>query len=123
MNRTDNQTRKVFLRMNKAGLSAVSIAAAIGRSIQTVYNLQKVEENKLLLEPDKNTRKPTFNLGDLKKHIEDNPFEFNKEVGLVFKKSKSTIQRWRSKLGFRRKKAKTTYKEANDELKKTSKTI
>ena len=99
MNRTDNQTRKVFLRMNKAGLSAVSIAAAIGRSIQTVYNLQKVEENKLLLEPDKNTRKPTFNLGDLKKYIEANPFEFNKEVGLVFKKSKSTIQRWRSKLG------------------------
>ena len=106
--------------MNKAGLSAVSIAAAIGRSIQTVYNLQKVEENKLLLELGKNTRKPTFNLSDLKKYIEDNPFEFNKEVGLVFKKSKSTIQRWRSKLGFRRKKAKTTYKEANDELKKTS---
>lgn len=119
MNRTDNQTRKVFQRMNKAGSSAVSIAAAIGRSIQTVYNLRKVEDDKLLIQPSFNTRKPTFDLDQLKKHITQKPFEFNTEVGLVFKKSKSTIQRWRSKLGFKRKKAKTTYKESNDELKKT----
>ena len=105
--------------MNKAGFSAVLIAAAIGRNIQTVYNLRKVESVKLLVEPDKNTRKPTFDLDELKKHITDKPFAFNKEVGLVFKKSKSTIQRWRSRLGFKRKKAKTTYKEANVELKKT----
>jgi transposase len=86
MNRTDNQTRKVFQRMNKAGLSAVAIAAAIGRSIQTIYNLSKVESNKLLIEPSKNTRKPTIDLDDLKKHITDKPFEFNKEVGLILKR-------------------------------------
>lgn len=123
MNRTDNQTRKVFQRMNKSGSSAVSIAAAIGRSIQTVYNLRKIGEEQLLLEPSKNARKPTFDLDSLKNYITDKPFEFNKEVGLVFKKSKSTIQRWRSKLGFKRKKAKTTYKESDENLKKTSNQI
>jgi hypothetical protein len=119
MNRTDNSTRLVFQRMNKASSSAVAIAAAIGRSRQTVYNLRKIESDKLLVEPNKNTRKPTFDVDALKQHITDKPFEFNKEVGLVFKKGKSTIHRWRYKLGFKRKKARTTYREADSELKKT----
>jgi transposase len=123
MNRTDNQTRKIFQRMHKAGLSAVEIAKLIGKSRQTVYNLKKLDEDKLLLEPDKNTRKPTFDLDALNTHFMDNKFDFNYEVAAVFKKGKSTIHRWRHKLGFNRKKAKTTYKEADDELKKTSNQI
>jgi transposase len=119
MNRTDNQTRKVFQRMNKAGSSAMAISAAIGKNIQTIYNLRKISDDKLLLEPNKSTRKPSFDVAALKKYITDNPFAFNKEIGLVFGKSKNTIQKWRHRLGFRRKKAKTTYKEADKELKKT----
>jgi transposase len=119
MNRTDNSTRKVFQRMNKIGSSAVEIAKAIGRSRQTVYNLKKQNDDKLLIEPSKNTRKPTFDVEALKKYFTDNNFAFNKEIGKVFGKGKSTIHRWRNKLGFKRKKAKTTYKESDDELKKT----
>ena len=37
MNRTDNQTRKVFQRMNKAGSSVAAIAIAIGKTKQTVH--------------------------------------------------------------------------------------
>ena len=123
MYRTDNQTRKVFQRMNNAGSSAVAIAAAIGTSTQTVYNLRKLGDNQLLKESSKNTRKPTFDLDKLKKYIVDNPFAFNKEIAIVFDKDTNTIQKWRHRLGFRRKKAKTTYKEANDEFKKTSNLI
>jgi transposase len=119
MNRADNQTRKVFQRMNKGGSSAVEIAKAIGKTRQTVYNLRKLEDDKLLVETSKNTRIASFDVEALKQYITDNPFDFNKEVGIVFGKSKSTIDRWRHKLGFKRKKAKTTYREANQELKKT----
>jgi hypothetical protein len=95
MNRTDNQTRKVSQRMNKAGSSAMAIAAAIGKNIQTIYNLRKISDDKLLLEPNKSTRKPSFDVEALKKYIADNPFALNKEIGLVFGKSKNTIQKWR----------------------------
>jgi transposase len=120
MNITDNSTRLVFQRMNNSGYSAVDIAKAIGKTRQTVYNLRKIKDDELLIKPDKNTRKPTFDIDALKKHITDKPYDFNKEVGLVFGKSKSTIQRWRVKLGFSRKKARTTYKESDQDLKKTS---
>jgi predicted transcriptional regulator len=120
MNRTDNSTRKVFQRMNKAGSSAVDIAKAIGRTRQTVYNLRKLDGEKLLTEPNKNTRKPTFDVIALKSHIANSPFQFYHETGSVFGKGKSTIQRWSVKLGFSRKKARTTYREADQDLKKTS---
>jgi transposase len=106
--------------MVKMGSSTTEIAKAIGKSRQTVYNLKKQDDDKLLLVPSKNTRKPTFDVEVLKQYFTDNKFAFNKEIGKVFGKSKSTIHRWRNKLGFKRKKAKTTYKESNDELKKTS---
>jgi transposase len=109
--------------MNKAGFSAVEIAKLIGRSRQTVYNLKKLDEDKMFVEPDKNTRKPTFDLEDLNTYFKDNKFDFNYEIAVVFKKGKSTIHRWRHKLGFNRKKAKTTYKESDENLKKTSNQI
>ena len=120
MNRTDNQTRKVFQRMNKAGSSAAAIAIAIGKTKQTVHNLRKLSDEELFAEPNQSNGKPTFDVIKLKQYITDNPFEFNKEVAIVFGVKKSTIQRWRHRLGFKRKKVKTTYKEANQDLKKTS---
>jgi Transposase len=121
MNKTDIELRKVYLRMKKLGSSAVSIAAATGVKIRSVYNWGKLTDEEILHEPDKNTRKPSFDIEALKKYITDNPFAFNKEVGEVFGKHENTIQYWRSKLGFKRKKAKTTYREADQELKKTLK--
>ena len=106
--------------MNKAGYSVQDIASAIGKTKQTVYNLRKISDEELLIEPNKNTRIATFDTEKLKQHFTDNPFDFNKEVGQLFNKSKNTIQRWRHKLGFKRKKAKTVYKEADEDLKKTS---
>jgi Transposase len=121
MNKTDIELRKVYLRMKKLGSSAVEIAAATGVKIRNVYNWDKLSEEELLVEPNKSTRKPTFDIEALKQYITDNPFAFNIEIGKVFRKHKNTIQYWRSKLGFKRKKAKTTYREADDELKKTLK--
>jgi Transposase len=121
MNKTNIELRKVYLRMKKLGSSAVLIAAATGVKIRNVYNWDKLSEEELLVEPNKNTRKPTFDIEALKQYITDNPFAFNKEIGKVFGKHKNTIQYWRSKLGFKRKKAKTTYREADSELKKTLK--
>lgn len=121
MNRTDNSTRLVFQRMNKAGLSAVEIAKAIGKTTQTVRNLKKLDDDKLLVEPSKNTRKPSLDLEALKQHFTDNKFDYNIEVAKVFGKCKSTIHKWRQKLGFKHKKARTTYREADEILKKTSK--
>jgi propanediol dehydratase small subunit len=84
MNRVNNILREVFQRMNKSGSSAVAIAKAIGKTTQTIRNLKKIDEDKLFIEPNKNTRKPSLDLDSLKKHIIDNPFDFNKEIGLVY---------------------------------------
>jgi hypothetical protein len=121
MNKTDIELRKVYLRMKKLGSSAVSIAAATGVKIRNIYNWDKLSDEELLVEPNKSANKPSFDIEALKQYINDNPFAFNKEIGKVFGKHKNTIQYWRSKLGFKRKKAKTTYREADSELKKTLK--
>ena len=123
MNKSSKDLRQVFLRMNKAGLSAVAIAATIGLSRQTVYNWRNTLEDKLLVDISHSTRKPSIDLVEFKKYIEDNPFVFNRELAAKFKRGIKTVHKWRHKLGFKRKKAKTTYKEANDELKKTSNQI
>ena len=123
MNKSSKDLRQVFLRMNKAGLSAVAIAATIGLSRQTVYNWRNTLEDKLLVDISYSTRKPSIDLVEFKKYIEDNPFVFNRELAAKFKRGIKTVHKWRHKLGFKRKKAKTTYKEANDELKKTSNQI
>ena len=123
MNKSSKDLRQVFLRMNKAGLSAVAIAATIGTSRQTVYNWRNTLEDKLLVDINYSTRKPSIDLVEFKKYIEENPFVFNRELAAKFKRGIKTVHKWRHKLGFKRKKAKTTYKEANDELKKTLKTI
>lgn len=122
MNKSSKDLRLVFQRMNKAGLSAVEIADAIGKTRQTVYNWRKIDDVKLFIEPEKNTRKPSIDLVEFKKYIEDNPFVFNRELAKRFNCGLKTAHKWRHRLGFKRKKAKTTYRESNEELKKTSKT-
>jgi transposase len=123
MNRTSLDLRQVFLRLNEAKKPVVEIAAIIGVSRQTIYNWRKIEKEKLLTEPSKTTVKPSFDISELKDYIIANPFAFNKEIAVVFGKSKNTIQKWRSRMGFKRKKAKTSYKEADLELKKSFKKI
>ena len=111
--------------MQKAGKSVSETAQTLGIKRQTVYNWQKLNESNLLIEPSKNTRKPPPKLEEFKKYVEEqeHAFEFNKEIATAFNTTKSTIQRWRQRLDFTRKKAKTTYKEADSELKKNSKKI
>lgn len=121
MNKTKIEYRKVFLRMCKLGKSAKEICEVIGVKIRTIYNWKNITQEELLKEPNKSTRVPTFDINALKEYIEENPFAFNKEIAIVFGKDKNTIQSWRRKLGFKRKKAKTSYKEASEELKKNSK--
>jgi transposase len=124
MNKTHIELRKIFIRLNQAGKSAREIADITGVKNRNIYNWRAVlnQDNgteKLLSEPSKYTRKPILDVVELKKYIEANPLAFNKEVAIVFGVTKSTIDRWRHKLGFKRKKAKYTYKEGDAELKKT----
>ncbi len=124
MRRINSELRKVFIRMNKTGRSAKEISETIGVKIRTIFNWKQIVskqngERLLLTEPPKNTRKPLLDLIKLKQHIIDNPFAFNKEIAVVFGVKKSTIHKWRHRLGFKRKKAKTTHREADQELKKT----
>lgn len=123
MNISSKDLRQVFLRMNKAGSSAVAIAKVIGKSRQTVHKWRNIDEVKLMSEPDPITRKPSIDLNEFKKYIEDNPFVFNRELAIKFKRGIKTVHKWKYRLGFRRKKAKTTYREANEDLKKTSNQI
>ena len=106
--------------MQKVGKSVSEIAQTLGVKRQTVYNWQKLDESNLLVEPSKNTRKPPPKLEEFKKYVEEHAFEFNKEIAPVFNTSKSSIQRWRQRLDFTRKKAKTSYKESDEDLKKSS---
>lgn len=120
MNRNSNEIRQVFLRLYKANKSISEIAQILGLTRQTIYNWKKLEESKLLTIPSLNTRKPPAKLQELNEYIKQNPFAFNKEIAKELNTSKSSIQRWRQRLNISRKKAKTTYKESDIELKKTS---
>lgn len=125
MNKTHIKLRQVFLRMNTAKKSVSEIAEFTGVNVRTIYNWKKLltesdGEKRLLSQPSKTTYTTNLNLVLLESHFTDHPFEFHAETGRVFNRSRSTIQRWRSKLGFKRKKSKTVYREASDELKKTS---
>jgi transposase len=111
MNKTDIELRKVYLRMKNLGKPIVEIHQATGVNLKTLYSWKNFTEEQLLSEPSKSTRKPTFDIEVLQQHFQDNPLSFNKEVAEVIGKTKSTIQRWRHKLGFTRKKVKTTYKD------------
>ena len=122
MNKTNLQLRKVLLRMFKLGKSAKEISETTGIKIRTVYNYLKIfkteGETKVLLEPPKNTRIPSPKIAILKEYVRNNPFAFNKEAAVALQTHKNNIQRWKQNLGLTRKKAKTSYKEADPDLKK-----
>jgi Transposase len=121
MNKSSKDLRNVFLRMNKSGSSAVDIAKVIGKTRQTVYNWRKLEEDKLLQDGVTNTQKPSIDLAVFKDYVEKNPFAFNHELATEFNRAIKTVHKWKTRLGFTRKKARTTYGESSEELKKTSK--
>ena len=111
--------------MHKNGENIEQIVKFTGLKSTTIYNWKALlktatGEEKLLSEPNKSTYIQPEYIEKLKQHFIDNPFDFNKEIAELFNLSDSSIQRWRHKLGFKRKKAKTVYKEADEELKKTS---
>jgi len=54
---------------------------------------------------------------ELERYIEENPLALDIEVAKKFNVSPSTIRYWYRKLDITRKKAQTTYKEADEELK------
>jgi transposase len=120
MNRNNNQIREIFLRMQKAGKSVIEIAQTLGVKRQTIYNWKALKEEELLKEPSKTTRETKLDLVKFKEYLEKNPFAFHREVAEVFGMKKSAAHKWRKKLGLTRKKAKTTYKESDEELKKSS---
>ena len=119
MNKSSKDLRQVFLRMNKSGISAIEIAKVIGKSRQTVHNWKNTQEDKLLSDPKSSTRVPSIDLVAFEKYIQDNPFAYNRELAVEFNICNKTAHKWKLRLGFKRKKAKTTYKEADEDLKKT----
>lgn len=113
-----------MLKMSK---STSEIAQVLGVSRRTIFNWKKIvkeyNEDKLFTEPSKTTVKPSFNTQELKEFMLANPSNFYKETAKKFNKSISTIHRYSKKFGITRKKFKTTYKESDPELKKSSKKI
>lgn len=61
--------------------------------------------------------KPRFDIESFKQICQDNPTMFHKEIVKLTTIKKSAVCLWRKKLGFKRKKAQKTYKEA-DSIKK-----
>jgi hypothetical protein len=126
MNKTSLDLRKVLIRMYNNSKSANEISIATGIKIRTVYdylNILKQEDGEgiVLRNPKPNIQPPSVDLEKLKQYYKSNPFAFDRETGKVFGVAKSTIGKWRNKLGLKRKKAKTRYRESDIESKKNSK--
>lgn len=120
MNKTDIELRKVYLRMRDSGKSTKEISVATGVFESTIRNWKNFTEEQLLFEPDKSTRKPSIDLDKLQQYLNKNPFAFHREVALVFNCSIKTIHKWKTYLGFTRKKVKTTYRESDESKKNYS---
>jgi uncharacterized protein YjcR len=121
MNRKNNIIREIFQRMHKMGKKVAEIAKILAIKRQTIYNWKKLDQDRLMLESSQKTRQTKLDLVKFQEYLEENPAKFNREIGEVFGIKKSTAHKWKKRLGFTRKKAKTSYKEADLELKKSSK--
>ena len=53
--------------------------------------MEKIDENQLLIEPSKNTKKP-LEIAKFQEYLEENPTKFNREIGEVFGIKKSSSQ-------------------------------
>ena len=120
MNRKNNTIREIFQRMHKMGKKVAEIAQILGIKRQTIYAWKKFSEASLMLESGKKTRQTKLDLVKFQEYLEENPTKFNREIGEVFGIKKSAAHKWKKRLGFTRKKAKTSYKEADLALKKSS---
>ena len=124
MSRTSNDLRKVFLNLYKKGSKPIEIASILNVTRQTVTNwIRRIklnsEENFFNIYKPKG-RPLTINIDELKKEFEINRTAYNREIADKFNSNDSTIAYWRHKLGYSKKKARTTYKESNPELKKST---
>ena len=71
MNKTNLELRKILIRMHKMGKSVAEISKITEIKIRTVYNYLKNQKNdeNILSDPPKNTRKPSLELDKLQKYI------------------------------------------------------
>lgn len=122
--RISNEIRKVFIRLFHSSMNPTDIAKTLDVSIKTVYNwmtvyVDKGEEGFLFIDNSKPRRLSDDEL-TLIFSDKDNLSRFNYELEELTGLKKSSIHKYRTKLGFKLKKVKTIFKEANPELKKTS---
>ena len=118
MNKTSLELRKVYLRMKKLNKPSKEIANVIGVTVRSIKNWSKLTEEEILHQPNKVTHSTKLDLVKFKEYIEANPTMFLREIGEVFGIKKTNVSKWIHKLGFKRKKTRTTYREA-DQSKKT----
>jgi transposase len=119
MNRTKNEVRQIFLNMKAAGFSINEIVKATGKARQTIYNWINLGEDKLLENNYKNYQTPSIDLEKLKQYMTENPCAINREAAEHFGCCIKTIHKWKVKLGFTRKKVRRTYREADENKKKS----
>ena len=126
MSRASNELRNVFFKLYKNGQKPKEIADIIGVTRQTVTNWirkLKVSDEKTLLVIKQNRNPPRFDLELFEKTCIERPFLLNRELGAIFGFNATTAGKYRKRLNFSRKKARTVYKESDPELKKNSRKI
>ena len=95
--------------MKKLNKPSKEIADVIGVTVRSIKNWSKLTEEEILREPNKITHSTKLDLVKFKEYIEANPTKFLREIGEVFGIKKSTVGKWIHKLGFVRKRTRTTY--------------
>jgi transposase len=118
MNRKGNDIRKLYKKLKQEGREQKEICSIIGISEVTTCVWNKIPDDLFLTEPNKSTRKPSIDLNQLKELNCDNPMATNEELGKILNCSKNIVQKYRQKLGFKRKVTTKTYLESDEELKK-----
>ena len=124
MSRINNDKREIFVRLHLTGMKAIDIAFILGVTRRTVDNwitfLKSNPVDSLYIAKIRPSRPGKVNIEAVRQEFESNKFAFNSEIAEKFNCCNQYISRLRHKLGYTRKKARTVYKEANEELKKNS---
>jgi transposase len=123
MARVSNELRNVFIRLHKQKQKPIEIAKTLNITRQTITNWIRLLEGsgeERLFKEFKPVGTPTkLNLEELRKEFETNKTAFNREIAVKFNCSTRTIEKYRHRFGYTRKRGRTKYKEANLELKKS----
>jgi transposase len=124
MNRASNELRKVFVNLYNEGIKSDKIAKTIGLTGRTVrYWIKLIKnegETRLFQTFESVSQKSKLDLQALKKEFETNKTAFNREIASKFNCSTATIERYRHKWHYTKKKGRTKYKEADEKLKKST---